>query len=190
MAWNDCGRLLATGSDDTHIMIWSYPDVERRPLVLETQHQHNIFGVRFLPVRARRAGCRCWSLGPRAGPARRALQGDDTRIVSGAMDSQVQLHTLDALPSASQLPLRSGGPHGMRRHPDLAGVAVSARTQVFQCHRSRVKVRGWGVAHPGSPHTHDPPTCRLALRAERRGGGRGQPLSLLERRRGRLRPPV
>lgn len=32
------------------ILIWHYPDTQRPPLVVETEHQANIFGVKFLPA--------------------------------------------------------------------------------------------------------------------------------------------
>lgn len=48
-------------------MLWSYPDTQRQPLSIETEHQANIFGVRFLP------------------------QTGDARLVTGAMDYTVQV---------------------------------------------------------------------------------------------------
>ena len=52
------------------VLLWSYPDTQRQPISLETQHQANIFGVRFLP------------------------QSNDARLVTGAMDYTVQVSRL------------------------------------------------------------------------------------------------
>ncbi len=49
------------------VMLWSYPDTQRQPLSVETEHQANIFGVRFLP------------------------QTGDARLITGAMDYTVQV---------------------------------------------------------------------------------------------------
>lgn len=31
------------------VMLWSYPDVDRAPIAIKTEHAANIFGVKFLP---------------------------------------------------------------------------------------------------------------------------------------------
>ena len=31
------------------VMLWSYPDVDRAPIAIKTEHTANIFGVKFLP---------------------------------------------------------------------------------------------------------------------------------------------
>ncbi len=128
----------------TQVILWPYPDTDRIPIALSTEHRQNLFGVKLLPATNNR------------------------RIVTGAMDNSVQMHELDAAPQP-QLPGGSrrgssrggasssnggvdgeggaswrggGGRAGMRRH----GVApplqrVQPRTTVYGCHRSRVKVR-------------------------------------------------
>mmetsp|Transcript_7028 Transcript_7028/g.10517 ORF Transcript_7028/g.10517 Transcript_7028/m.10517 type:complete len:120 (+) Transcript_7028:140-499(+) len=47
ISWNDSGTLLASGSDDLHIGVWEYPSGKKRSF-FRTQHNKNIFGVRFL----------------------------------------------------------------------------------------------------------------------------------------------
>ena len=49
LAWSSCGRLLASASDDHSVLLWSFPALRRRPLLLRTQHAHNIFGVAWMP---------------------------------------------------------------------------------------------------------------------------------------------
>lgn len=48
LEWNDNGQLLASGSDDFHIMLW---DPFRHKVVqdLVTPHRGNIFSVKFMP---------------------------------------------------------------------------------------------------------------------------------------------
>lgn len=110
--------LLAPITHEPHaapaqILVWHYPDTQQTPVRVETQHQANIFGVKFLPL------------------------NDDRRLVSGAMDYTVQMHTLECSPApvAAGAPMgASGGAgRGARRAP-----AVS--TTVYSCHRGRVKV--------------------------------------------------
>lgn len=78
LAWNEAGSLLASGSDDRRVLLWSYPhDSGRQPLAVDTAHQANIFGVAFVPG-----------------------QGD-RMLATCAMDYTVQLHRLDAPPPAA-----------------------------------------------------------------------------------------
>ncbi|EFN53955.1 hypothetical protein CHLNCDRAFT_136223 [Chlorella variabilis] len=161
LAWNESGSLLASGSDDRKVMLWSYPDTQRQPVCVETEHQANIFGVRFLP------------------------QTGDSRLVTGAMDYTVQLHQLDTPPDSQPRPLR--GASGMRRNPDTAATAASVRTVVYTCHRSRdVAVEPlnphlfWSAAEDGFVRQYDTrlptsqqrdfdsPNALLAVRAKGR----------------------
>ena len=81
---------------------------------METSHQANIFGVRFL------------------------YGSNDRKIVTGAMDYSVQLHELDCNPHTRQTSVRQST--GMRRHPDSGVQGVPVSTTVFSCHQGRVKV--------------------------------------------------
>lgn len=53
-SWSQSGRLLASGSDDTYLNIYSYqPDSSTSPFALNTSistgHKANIFSVKFMP---------------------------------------------------------------------------------------------------------------------------------------------
>ena len=125
MAWNEAGTLLASGSDDRRVLLWSYPADHglRPPLRVETQHTGNIFGVRILPY-------------------------SNSVVVTGAMDYEVQLHRLDAPPSpaaaspraaaAAASPASSSG--GSPAAGAASTVEVPVQTTEFKCHRGRVKV--------------------------------------------------
>lgn len=67
LSWNANGTLLASGSDDTDIVVWDYYTKKARH-VIKTGHTANIFGVCFVPGTS------------------------DQVIASGAMDCQVQVH--------------------------------------------------------------------------------------------------
>ncbi|KAK9827817.1 hypothetical protein WJX74_003555 [Apatococcus lobatus] len=112
LAWNEEGTYLASGSDDKQVLLWQYPDTERGPLAVETHHQANIFGVKFLPC------------------------SSSSKVVTGAMDYTVQLHTLDAPPHTKQTPIRSTRP---RRQPDASSTPVAVHTTLYGCHKGRVK---------------------------------------------------
>ncbi|KAL1505526.1 hypothetical protein ABEB36_005071 [Hypothenemus hampei] len=47
LQWSSDGRLLASGSDDTQVMIWD-PMKHKRVQTLSTNHMGNIFSVKFL----------------------------------------------------------------------------------------------------------------------------------------------
>ena len=65
------------------VLLWSYPDVDRSPLALQTDHAANIFGVQFMPCT------------------------NNSQIITGAMDDTVMLHNIERLPA--QLARRSNG---------------------------------------------------------------------------------
>lgn len=69
ISWNSKGSLLISGSDDTHINVWSYSS---RKLLhsIETGHSANIFCTKFVP------------------------ETSDELVVSGAGDAEVRLFNL------------------------------------------------------------------------------------------------
>ncbi|KAL0042807.1 hypothetical protein WJX79_000477 [Trebouxia sp. C0005] len=75
LAWSEDGSLLASGSDDRQVLLWSYPDTYKSPLALQTEHAANIFGVRLMP---------CTS---------------NSQIITGSMDNTVMLHHIERLPT-------------------------------------------------------------------------------------------
>ncbi|PWA91319.1 Tetratricopeptide-like helical [Artemisia annua] len=72
IAWNSKGSLLISGSDDTHINLWSY---ESRKLLhsIDSGHTANIFCTKFVP------------------------ETSDELVVSGAADAEVRLFNLSRL---------------------------------------------------------------------------------------------
>ncbi|CAH0478784.1 unnamed protein product [Peronospora belbahrii] len=67
LQWNQSGKLLASGSDDRKVLIWSY-EQQKQLQEIPTGHQLNIFGVCFVPGT------------------------DDHVIATGAMDHDVRIH--------------------------------------------------------------------------------------------------
>jgi WD40 repeat protein len=68
LAWSSDGTQLVSGSDDRSMRVWRYTgDGAQEPLVVDTLHQGNIFGVAFLPAT------------------------DNRELVSGAMDYSGEL---------------------------------------------------------------------------------------------------
>lgn len=50
LEWSTNGRILASASDDFHVMLWD-PFTHKQILDLATPHEGNIFSVKFLPKR-------------------------------------------------------------------------------------------------------------------------------------------
>ena len=118
------------------MLLWAYPDTKAAPLKIATDHLANIFGVRILPCTGNR------------------------RLVTGAMDCCVQLHTLDAAPAAHRR-ARERPRSTVRWHPDEANEAVAAHTTKFLCHSKRVKVAHHSAYFGHSDCAHN--NCRAAL---------------------------
>jgi DDB1- and CUL4-associated factor 6 len=75
-SWSKSGSLLASGSDDTYLNIWSYnPDSQARPFSLNTSvstgHTQNIFSVKFMP------------------------HSNDRTVITAAGDSQVRIFDIE-----------------------------------------------------------------------------------------------
>ncbi|CAG9464325.1 unnamed protein product [Pedinophyceae sp. YPF-701] len=119
LAWNEDGSLLASGSDDTSVILWRDPAARVDPFRVFTPHHMNIFGVAILPASGGR------------------------HLVSCAMDGLVQHHVLEQPPLATDVSsaprprahARNGGGPG----PETAVPALSAKTTTFRCHDHRVK---------------------------------------------------
>ncbi|KAH7727696.1 WD and tetratricopeptide repeats protein 1-like protein [Aphelenchoides avenae] len=69
ITWNRAGTLLASGSDDQHIILWD--EAGRLKQRIQTAHTNNIFSVQFLPC------------------------SSDRLLVSAAGDAAVLLHDVD-----------------------------------------------------------------------------------------------
>ncbi|XP_032828787.1 WD and tetratricopeptide repeats protein 1 isoform X1 [Petromyzon marinus] len=67
LEWNEKGEMLASGSDDQHIILWD-PLRHRKLLQMHTGHTANIFSVKFLP------------------------HSGDRLVVTGAADFKVHVH--------------------------------------------------------------------------------------------------
>lgn len=72
LEWSANGRLLASGSDDNHVIIWD-PFKSKTKLDFLTPHQGNIFSVKFLP------------------------NSDDTLIATGAADHCIYVFDITRL---------------------------------------------------------------------------------------------
>ncbi|KAG7379510.1 WD and tetratricopeptide repeats protein [Phytophthora pseudosyringae] len=67
LQWNASGQLLASGSDDHNVIVWSY-EQHKQQQVIQSGHTLNIFAVCFVPGT------------------------DDHVLASGAMDNDVRIH--------------------------------------------------------------------------------------------------
>mmetsp|Transcript_21384 Transcript_21384/g.29618 ORF Transcript_21384/g.29618 Transcript_21384/m.29618 type:complete len:669 (+) Transcript_21384:55-2061(+) len=102
LVWSDDGKVLASCSDDLHICLWNMEWKNTQPCsVIPTSHKNNIFCVKFIP------------------------QQENKIIVTGAMDSAVEVHTL-----ADDLRSRVSG-------------------SVYHCHKAAVK---YIEVEPFCPH--------------------------------------
>lgn len=123
LAWNEAGTFLASGSDDTDIRLWAFPEDGSRQYRLPTLHEANIFGVQFLP------------------------HSGSSKMVTGAMDKTVQLHTLDV--TAPDAYKRAPPGTSTSRTGEERDNSIPAQTAVFHCHRGRVKQV---EVHPDEPN--------------------------------------
>lgn len=70
LEWSESGNLLASASDDYHVMIWD-PFKRKRLIDLPTPHTGNIFSVKFMP------------------------KTNDSTIITGAADKFIYLFDLN-----------------------------------------------------------------------------------------------
>ncbi|XP_018100480.1 WD and tetratricopeptide repeats 1 L homeolog isoform X2 [Xenopus laevis] len=69
LEWNEKGNLLASGSDDQHMMLWD-PFHHKKLLSMHTGHTANIFSVKFLP------------------------HSGDRILITGAADAKIHVHDI------------------------------------------------------------------------------------------------
>ncbi|XP_060570664.1 WD and tetratricopeptide repeats protein 1-like [Ruditapes philippinarum] len=70
LEWNEKGSMLASGSDDTQVIVWD-PFRKKKLTSIQTGHHGNIFSVKFLP------------------------NSNDNIVVSGAADSKIRVHDIE-----------------------------------------------------------------------------------------------
>ncbi|XP_059152428.1 WD and tetratricopeptide repeats protein 1-like [Physella acuta] len=70
LEWNESGSILASGSDDLHVILWN-PFKHKIISKVRTGHQGNIFSVKFLP------------------------HSNDSLMVTGAADQRINVHDLN-----------------------------------------------------------------------------------------------
>ncbi len=98
----DISRDLISAPKAAQIRIWHYPETTRPPIVVDTRHQANLFGVRFLPCT------------------------NNLQLVSGAMDYTVQVTRKS---SRSSLQAHTAEMHRrVRQNVCIAGIGAASRS--------------------------------------------------------------
>ncbi|KAL1970480.1 hypothetical protein VTN77DRAFT_4124 [Rasamsonia byssochlamydoides] len=126
LSWSKTGRLLASGSDDTYLNIYSYqPDSSTSPFALNTTistgHRANIFSVKFMP------------------------HSNDQTLVTCAGDSEVRIFDVEYASRNGNTDATSFNASARsRRITDFfSGVryltARNTNARVYRCHADRVK---------------------------------------------------
>lgn len=82
LEWNKDGSILASGSDDLHIILWN-PFLKRKIASIDTGHQGNIFSVKFMP------------------------QTKDGLVASAAGDGRVKIHWVEHASAINTTPQTS-----------------------------------------------------------------------------------
>ncbi|XP_032780626.2 WD and tetratricopeptide repeats protein 1 [Daphnia magna] len=82
LEWNKDGSILASGSDDLHILLWN-PFLKRKIASIDTGHQGNIFSVKFMP------------------------QTKDGLVASAAGDGRVKIHWVEHASAINTTPQTS-----------------------------------------------------------------------------------
>ncbi|CRG92485.1 WD and tetratricopeptide repeats protein 1 [Talaromyces islandicus] len=131
LSWSRSGRLLASGSDDTYLNIYSYqPESSTAPFALSTSvstgHRANIFSVKFMP------------------------HSDDRTLVTCAGDSEVRIFDIE---HSYQKDASSSTAARSKRMTDFfTGVRYldysNTNTRVYSSHADRVK----RIVTESSPH--------------------------------------
>lgn len=86
LEWSANGRILASASDDVHVMLWD-PFTHKQILDLTTPHEGNIFSVKFLPKR------------------------NDSIVMTGSADGKMYVFDINR---GNDLPIRKCACHGNR----------------------------------------------------------------------------
>ena len=132
LSWSKSGRLLASGSDDTHLLIHAYqPESTTNPFALTTSlstgHSQNIFSVKFMP------------------------QSNDGTVVTAAGDNEVRVFDLEysgrstessyASSAAAMRQTRGLGARGLENMYQGTRFLSDGNTnaRVFRSHGDRVK---------------------------------------------------
>ncbi|KAL3454753.1 hypothetical protein BJX65DRAFT_7711 [Aspergillus insuetus] len=136
LSWSRSGRLLASGSDDFHLNIYSYqPESSTAPFALSTSvftgHTGNIFSVAFMP------------------------HSNDRTLVTAAGDSQVRVfdiehssrNTSQSVPLAFSSQARSQSLNQFFGNARSLGVG-NTNARIYRSHADRVK----RIVTESSPH--------------------------------------
>ncbi|EEQ86412.1 hypothetical protein RJZ56_002798 [Blastomyces dermatitidis] len=124
LSWSTSGKLLASGSDDQHLNIYSYqPDSSTAPFFLnttiQTGHSANIFSVKFMP------------------------HSNDRTLVSCAGDSEVRVFDIEHSGRTSAASEFASPPRGRRFNNFFNGMwyltEANTNARVYRSHADRVK---------------------------------------------------
>jgi nuclear receptor interaction protein len=131
-SWSKSGNLLASGSDDTYLNIWSYnPDSQARPFSLNTSvstgHTQNIFSVKFMP------------------------HSNDRTVITAAGDAQVRIFDIERGGASSNASADSST--RSRRFNNFFSNAkflneANTNARIYRSHADRVK----RIVTESSPH--------------------------------------
>ncbi|KAI9931557.1 hypothetical protein ASPWEDRAFT_169598 [Aspergillus wentii DTO 134E9] len=136
LAWSGSGRLLASGSDDLHLNLYSYqPDSSSAPFSLNTTiltgHKANIFSVKFMP------------------------HSNDRTLITCAGDSQVRIFDIEYSNNSNNAAATtafSNSTRSRRLYNFFTGTryltAGNTNTRVYRSHADRVK----RIVTESSPH--------------------------------------
>lgn len=132
-SWSRSGQLLASGSDDKHVNLYSYqPDSSTAPFSLNTTlatgHRANIFSVKFMP------------------------HSNDRTLVTCAGDSQVRVFDIEYSNNAAAVSTFDGSARSRRFLNFFSGARYLGETntnaRVYRSHADRAK----RIVTESSPH--------------------------------------